>query len=122
MSTPLEVIRSLALELGFNRLNVANVGAAPGIEHYDKYLSRGHHAEMGWMVRSRPPRAEPALLLPGAKSLVVFGVDYRHPRPERPSGVYGKVSCYAWGRDYHKLIGKRLLRMRSLVQTISRSF
>ena len=116
MTSPLEVIRSCALELGFNRLNVANVEAAPGIDNYDKYLSRGHHAEMGWMVRSRPPRAEPELLLPGARSLIVFGVDYRHPRPARPNGVYGKVSSYAWGRDYHKMIGKRLLRMSKLLR------
>jgi epoxyqueuosine reductase len=63
------------------------------------------------MVRGRPPRADPRLLLPQARSAVVLGVDYRWPRPPDPGGLTGKVASYAWGRDYHRLIGKRLRRL-----------
>ena len=107
----LQAIRQEADFLGFNRCNVASVEPYVGIEHYDSYLAKGHHAGMSWMVRSRPPRARPDLLLPGAKSIVTLGVDYRWPRPERPNKSVGRVSAYAWGRDYHKLIGKRLKKL-----------
>jgi epoxyqueuosine reductase len=102
------VLKEKALQRGFNRFRVTSVTSGLGIEHYDKYLSKGHHGSMGWMVRSRPPRADVRKLLPTAKSMIVLGLDYRHPIPVRPEGMYGRVSCYAWGRDYHNLIGKRL--------------
>lgn len=84
---------------------------APGIERYDHFLAQGHHGSMGWMVRSRPPRAEPDQLLGGVRSAVVLGVDHAWPRPADPGGLTGKVASYAWGRDYHNLIGKRLRRL-----------
>ena len=103
-----ERIQQLAFRRGFNRFRVASVEHGVGIGNYDRYLSKGRHGTMSWMVRSRPPRVDCRSLLPSAQSVIVLGVDYRHPIPEKPSGLVGRVSCYAWGRDYHNLIGKRL--------------
>ena len=66
---------------------------------------------MHWMRRSRSPRANPKELLAKARSVIVLGMDYYFPRPEDPQGLTGMVSRYAWGKDYHKRISKRLLRM-----------
>ena len=62
-------------------------------------------------VGSRPPRANIRELLPSLQTVVVLGVDYWHPRPPRPQGLVGKVSCYGWGRDYHKIINKKLKKL-----------
>ena len=102
------VIRRAAAARGFNRVAFTAAGSAPGIEDYDQFLADGRHAEMTWMERGRAPRADPRLLLAGARSAVVLGVDYAWPRPPDPGGLTGKVASYAWGRDYHNLIGKRL--------------
>src|SRR5687768_1735334 len=104
-------LRRRAQELGFSRVRLAPAGGAPGIERYDRFLEAGRHGQMLWMAASRPPRAAPALLLPQAKTAVVLGVDYAWPRPPDPGGLTGKVSCYAWGRDYHNLMGKRLRKL-----------
>ena len=89
----------------------ANVRKGLGIQNYDSYLSLGHHATMGWMVRSRPPRENPYLLLPDAKSILTLGIDYRWPNPPEPTYPYGRVAMYAWGRDYHKVLTKRLKKL-----------
>lgn len=111
-------IISLAEEFGFNRVKIAPAFTQVGIEHYDQFLSQGFHGTMSWMVRSRPPRANIRQLLPDAQSVVVLGLDYRHPRPAKPDYLAGRVSCYAWGRDYHKIIGKQLRKFGKKLQNI----
>ena len=117
-----DVLTSLANEEGFSRLKIARVDDAPGIEHYDRFLEKELYASMGWMRRSRPPRANPSLLLPSTKSLIVLGVDYFFPVPPKPDGLVGRVSRYAWGKDYHKRIGKRLLRLCKRLKELDPSF
>jgi epoxyqueuosine reductase len=51
---------------------------------------------------------QPQLLLPGARTAIVLSMDYCWPAPTDPGGLTGRVARYAWGRDYHNLIGKRL--------------
>ncbi|MCB9778228.1 MAG: tRNA epoxyqueuosine(34) reductase QueG [Alphaproteobacteria bacterium] len=108
---PGRVIRAQAEALGFTRVRFARASDAPGIAAYDAFLSQGRHGSMGWMVASRGPRANPGELLPGVRSAVVLGVDHAWPRPADPGGLTGKVASYAWGRDYHNLVGKRLRRL-----------
>ncbi len=106
-------IRAEAAALGFSRVRFAAVDGAPGIGHYDDFLAAGRQGEMTWMVGGRPARAAPLSLLPSARAAVVLGVDYAWPRPPDPGGLTGMVSCYAWGRDYHNLMSKRLRRLAS---------
>ena len=100
-----------AQSIGFNRIRVAPMASNVSLKEYDQFLAKGHHGTMDWMVRSRPPRANLYELLPSAQSIIVVGLDYWHPRPEKPDGLQGKVSCYAWGRDYHKIITKKLQQL-----------
>jgi len=112
-------IRATAAAYGFARVRFADAVPAAGIDNYDQFLAEGRHGEMAYLQRGRDARADPSLLLPGAKSVVVLGMDYGHARPPDPGGLTGKVASYAWGRDYHNLIGKRLRKMvRDLRQEI----
>jgi epoxyqueuosine reductase len=75
-----------------------------------RWLGAGRHAEMGWMARDPGRRTDPARILPDAKSIIVLAFPYYagdHP-PIRPQDKWGKISRYAWGRDYHRVIEKRL--------------
>ena len=109
---PRAQIEGLTRDVGFSRLKVARVRQPPpGLEDFDRYLQEGRWADMEWLRRGRAPRADPTSLLPGARSAVVLGIDYAWTRPPDPGGLTGKVACYAWGRDYHAAIGKRLRRL-----------
>jgi len=104
-------ITERAHALGFSVVRFAPASGAPGIAPYDAFLAAGRQGQMGWMATSRPPRADPRQLLPSAKTAVVLAIDYAWPRPADPGGLTGKVSAYAWGRDYHNLMTKRLRRL-----------
>ena len=104
-------IRQEAAKLGFDEIRFTHLDPAPGVDNYNRFIDEGRHGEMGWMERGQPPRANPFSLLPGAKSVIVLGMNYSHPRPPDPGGLTGKVASYAWGRDYHNRIGKRLKKL-----------
>lgn len=112
-----EIVRQQAALLGFSAVRFARAEGAPGIENYDQFLAEGRQGTMSWMERSRAPRAQPSLLLPSLRSAVVLGLDYAWPRPPDPGGLTGKVASYAWGRDYHKLIGARLKALSTALST-----
>ena len=109
---------SIANQFGFSRVQFATAASNVALNEYDRFLANGFHGTMNWMVTSRPPRANIRQLLPSLQTVMVLGVDYWHPRPERPPGLMGKVSCYAWGRDYHKVINKQLKKMGQHLQTV----
>lgn len=105
-----------ARRLGFGRIRVAEARPAARFDRYDAFLAAGHHASMGWLADSRDKRADPTTLLPGAQSVVVLAMDYARPAPPDPGGLTGRVACYAWGRDYHALIGLRVRHLRRALE------
>ena len=105
-------IENEARRLGFVHLRVAAVDdPAPDIERYDAFLEAGFAGEMSWMASGREVRAHPSLRLPEVRSAVVLALEHHHRRPPDPGGLTGLVARYAWGRDYHNLVGKRLRKL-----------
>lgn len=88
-------------------------GAAPAVQasHYEDFLNwlqKGYAGEMGYLERRKEERGNPQSLLPGARSLFCVALSYQ-PRPEySPLLERHPVSCYAWGRDYHEVLGEKL--------------
>lgn len=102
-----------AARLGFLRARVAS--ARPGLDMggYDRFLAEGRHADMGWLAAGRDARAEPERLLPGVRSVLVLAFDYTHALPPDPGGLTGRVASYAWGRDYHNFVLKRVRKLQA---------
>ena len=69
---------------------------------YTRWLERGCHAGMDYMARNRDVRTTPALLLPGARSMICCAFSYEPPQP----GTV--IAAYALGTDYHEVIRSRL--------------
>jgi epoxyqueuosine reductase len=89
----------------------AAVGPTPHFAACEAWLAAGRHGEMGWMERALEVRADPRARLPSAKTAVVLALRHAHLRPPDPGGRTGLVARYAWGRDYHNLLGKRVARL-----------
>jgi len=106
------LVQRLAADLGFARVRFTAIGPTPDMERFDAWLAAGHDGEMGWLERGRDLRADPRVRLPEARSVVVLSVEHHHRRPPDPGGRTGLVARYAWGRDYHNLVGKRLRKLR----------
>lgn len=77
-------------------------------EHLTAWQESGYAAEMGFMQRDPYLLSNPLAILPEARSVLVFALHYeRTPLPAFETG-FGRVARYAWGRDYHRVIKKRL--------------
>jgi epoxyqueuosine reductase len=111
-------IRERALELGFHKVGV--VPAAPlGAERarLEEWLRRGYHAEMNWMAREPERRADPRLVMPDARSVVVVALNYFTPHEHAPEvHAAGKISRYAWGDDYHDVVGGKLKELLAWIK------
>jgi epoxyqueuosine reductase len=79
------------------------------------WLARGYHAEMGWMARDPEKRVDPRKIFPQARSVVVVALNYYTSDRHSDDSQTGKVSRYAWGDDYHEVVGDKL---RSLLAWI----
>ena len=105
-------LEQLAHAHGFHHFRATTLGPTPRIDRFDSWLGRAFHGELAWLSRGRDTRADPRSRLPGGKSVLVLGLDHHHLRPPDPGGLTGMVARYAWGRDYHNLMGKRLKRFQ----------
>ena len=94
-------IKAAAKTAGFDLCGVAS--AVPGEEdaHLAEWLARGYHGDMRYMERRHDVRE----LLPGCRSVIALGVNYHVPH-EIADGP--RVSRYAWGEDYHRVLGRML--------------
>jgi epoxyqueuosine reductase len=106
-------IEQQANALGFTSLGFHEIGQTPYLEHFTQWLEHGHHGEMAYLERGALVRQNPAIRLSEAKTAVVLAMPHHHQRPPDPGGRTGAVARYAWGRDYHNLISKRLKKLRA---------
>jgi epoxyqueuosine reductase len=105
-------IETLARARGFQRFGVSGVELGEDIAHLEHWLSQGRHGDMAWMERNHDKRSAPKQLVPGTLRVICVGMDYGQD-PEAAwatldDGERAYVARYALGRDYHKLMRKRL--------------
>ena len=102
-------IKTCALQLGFHKVGIVPAQPlAPEGAQLQEWLARGYQGEMNWMARDPEERADPRRLFPEARSVVVVALNYYTPPAHLDHPDTGKVSRYAWGDDYHEVIGDKL--------------
>lgn len=110
-------IKSRALELGFHKIGIVPAAVlSPEYERIEEWLARGFHGEMSWMARDPGQRADPRKLFPAARSVVVVALNYYTPHQHSDDPVTGKVSRYAWGDDYHEIVGDKLRELLAWIK------
>lgn len=102
-----EQIKQAAFAVGFDLCGITTPEIVPEArQRLLDWLSLGYHGEMAYMEKQPDRRSDPAMLLSNVRSLIMLGLNYYHPNSKRPEGQ-GRVSRYARGRDYHKVIEKK---------------
>ena len=100
-------IKEKALELGFHGVGIASVDSQDSaVSHLKSWLERGYQADMDWMTN--PKRQDIKTLWPEVRSLIGLALNYYTPQQHSQEQNHGKISRYAWGRDYHKVLSKKL--------------
>ena len=109
------LIKAKAHELGFLACGVARTdflaSEAPRLE---QWLQQGKHGQMGYMANHFDLRLDPRKLVPGAKSVISLAYNY-HSTPKQLDTSAPKLSTYAYGRDYHKVLRKRLKPLMAFI-------
>lgn len=97
-----ETLRARLTALGFDEVRFAAATPAGG-GALRGWLAAGHHADMAWMERTTDKRGDPALVLPGARTVIVLGVNY-WPGRAAGEGNRPRWAKYALHEDYHDTI------------------
>jgi len=115
-------IREWGRALGFQQIGVAGVTIAPDEARLMRWLELDRHGEMGYMERHGARRAHPDELVPGTIRVISARMDYLPPQARSAEEVLddstlGYVSRYALGRDYHKVLRRRLAQLAERIAT-----
>ena len=102
-------VKALALELGFDLVAVGPAGPPEHGAALRRWVEAGHAGTMGYLERRLEERLDPSRVLPGARTAVCVALNYYQGEPEDAS--WRPIARYAWGRDYHDVIGPRLERL-----------
>jgi epoxyqueuosine reductase len=84
-------------------------------EKLQQWLGNQYHAGMDWMTRYTSIRSNPTEILPDCQTVVMVGINY-FPGWEAGQGKDAKIARYALGKDYHKLIRRRLAKLLKIIQ------
>jgi epoxyqueuosine reductase len=113
-------IKEEAFKVGFEKVGII---PAQSLHHEGnrllQWLERGYHGRMSWMARDPEMRADPRKLFPAARSVVVVALNYYTPSQhtaDTAEAATGKVSRYAWGDDYHDVVGSKLRSLLSWIK------
>ena len=110
-------VRELATRLGFSDCRVAAAKPAAHRALYEQWVADGKYGDMAWMARNIERRGDPCLVLPGAKAVVVFALNYfQGAAPAGP--LEGRIARYAWNEDYHDLIEKKLKEINAHMESL----
>lgn len=115
-----EDIRLWGRELGFQQVGISDVDLSEHEAYLQRWLDKGYHGEMDYMARHGTKRSRPAELVPGTLRVISLRMDYLPPDTQmlkvlrNPQQAY--VSRYALGRDYHKLMRRRLQQLAETIQ------
>ena len=109
-------IRCWGEELGFQQIGITDTGLAQHEERLNQWLALGMHGDMDYMQRHGTRRSRPDELVPGTLRVISARMDYLPESATDPQQLLLRpdkafISRYALGRDYHKLVRRRLQQL-----------
>ncbi len=107
-------IKQFAIDTGFDLAGIT----APEINHPERYLEwigEGYASSMGYMERNIDKRIHPRKLMDGVRSVICLGVNYYQNAEFAHSG---RVARYAWGRDYHVVLKRKLYLLADKIKKV----
>ena len=122
LATLAQSIKDWGRELGFQQVGICGLDLGEHEAHLQRWLDAGYQGEMDYMAAHGSKRSHPEQLVPGTLRVISLRMDYLPGDSQMakalaaPEKAY--VSRYALGRDYHKLIRKRLQHLADRIQKV----
>ena len=119
-------IKQWAKELGFQETAITDVDLSEYEHLLESWIANSYHGTMDYMARNQEKRCHPDQLVPGTIRVICVRMDYALERENSFSALQEQdkayISRYARGRDYHKLIRKRLQQLADRIEDVVREF
>jgi epoxyqueuosine reductase len=115
-------VKNAAAAAGFDRCGIAPAAAFPELTFLREWLDRGYAGEMQYMHGTAERRADVRNVMPGAQSVISLAIVYNTDYPystENADPSRAAVARYAWGDDYHDIIGQRLKTLVDQLRAIA---
>ena len=118
-----EIVHHKAITLGFNLVGFSKAEAlTEEIDDLISWLDKDYHSGMSYMERNIDKRQDVSLILNNAKSVISLGMNYYVEGEFTNSPKFGKVSRYAWGKDYHLVMWEKLDELITELKEIDPEF
>jgi len=114
-------IKQWGLDLGFQQVGISDTNLQQAEQRLQHWIAQGYHADMDYMHKHGLKRSRPALLQPETVSIISVRMDYLPEAQESIENtlnnpISGFISRYALGRDYHKVLRKRLQKLAQHIE------
>ena len=123
LGTLSEKVRNWGEELGFQQVGITDIELDEHQQHLEKWLAKNFHGSMDYMAAHGEKRSHPELLVPGTCRVISVRMDYLPTTTDMfdvlENQNKGYISRYALGRDYHKMMRKRLAKLAAKVTEIA---
>tara|TARA_Y100000739_G_scaffold66219_1_gene55392 strand:+ start:796 stop:1713 length:918 start_codon:yes stop_codon:yes gene_type:complete len=111
-----QLIKKLAKEIGFSSCGISKARFLKEEEkNFENWLKQGNQGTMSYLERNFDKRLNPQKLVPGSKSVISLTFNYFPPRKILKKNSF-IISKYAYGKDYHFVIKKKLKTLFSLIK------
>jgi len=118
-----EIVIHKAHELGFDLVGFSKAEIlTEETLQLQTWLGHGFNASMEYMSRNFEKRQDVKQILPSAKSVISLALNYYTPQQHSKDLTTGKISRYAWGKDYHLVIWEKLELLEEYLKSIDESF
>ncbi len=106
------IVKSIIIKAGFDKVGISTAVNPKNVNMFESWLINKHNGSMEWMVSHKQKREDIKELYPQAKSVICVAQNYYTPFYHSDNPENGKISRYALGEDYHKIIKKKLKNAR----------
>ena len=118
-----EIVIEKAKAVGFDLVGFAKAESLrKESEYLQQWLDKNYHAGMDYMSKNFDKRKDVRQILPEAKSVISLGLNYYTPHSYSNEETKGKVSRYAWGKDYHLIIWAMLDELEEELKKVNPQF
>ncbi len=112
-----KLIKDKAKSLGFSGIGVSQASEIKKeAGHFDYWISKGYHGQMGYMERNLEKRKDPQLLFKGAQSIISVVLNYYPVKLQPQRADVPQIAKYAYGKDYHNVVKGKLFLLLEFIQ------
>lgn len=116
ISTASQQIKAKAQELKFDLVGITPAHPPHDFSFFQDWLHQGYSGQMAYLEKGAQKRKDPSLILEGVQSVICCALNYfteeKNPQSDSTSG---KISSYAWGKDYHKVVLEKLEALEKFI-------